>query len=75
MLGLNLARPKRETVPICVVGAANDAIFTPPEVEATAHAYHTTATIFPSMAHDMMLEAGWKAVANTILAWLDKQGF
>jgi len=25
------------------------------------------------MAHDMMLEPGWQAVADRILAWLDAQ--
>jgi alpha-beta hydrolase superfamily lysophospholipase len=75
MLGFNLAKPKRVAVPICVVGAVNDAIFSPFEVEATARAYDTTATIFPMMAHDMMLEPGWQAVADTMLAWLNKQGF
>ncbi|WP_374689207.1 alpha/beta hydrolase [Promineifilum sp.] len=69
------ARPKRVSVPMLILGAANDRIFTLSEVEATARAYGTTATIFPDMAHDMMLEAGWRDVADTILAWLDERGF
>jgi len=71
----SLPRPKRVKVPMLVLGAANDRIFTVPEVEATARAYGTTATIFPDMAHDMILEPGWREVADTILAWLDERGF
>jgi alpha-beta hydrolase superfamily lysophospholipase len=74
MLLLNLPRPKRVSTPILVLGAANDFLFSPAEVEATARAYGTQAEIFPAMAHDMMLEPGWQAVADRILAWLDAQG-
>jgi alpha-beta hydrolase superfamily lysophospholipase len=66
----NLANSNRIRAPLLVLGAANDAIFTPAEVAATARAYGTTATIFPNMAHDMMLGSGWQAVADTILNWL-----
>jgi len=74
MLAFSLPRPQRVRTPVLVLGAANDVIFHPNEVEATAHAYHTTAHIFPNMAHDMMLEAGWQDVADRILDWLDKRG-
>ena len=30
--------------------------------------------IFPHMAHDMMLEDGWQAVADRFLSWLDEKG-
>ena len=74
MLVFSLPHPRRVRTPLLVLGAANDVIFHPSEVEATAHAYHTTAHIFPDMAHDMMLEAGWQAVADRILAWLKERG-
>ncbi len=73
MLILELPRPKKVTAPLLVLGAADDTIFYPGEIEATARAYHTQAEIFPGMAHDMMLEAGWKAVAERILHWLGQQ--
>jgi pimeloyl-ACP methyl ester carboxylesterase len=73
MVALNLARPQRVKTPLLVLGGARDTIFHPYEVEATARAYHTQAVIFPDMAHDMMLEAGWQAVADRIIAWL-KEG-
>jgi pimeloyl-ACP methyl ester carboxylesterase len=74
MLIFNLPRPRRVQSPLLVLGAQRDQIFTPREVEATARAYKTTATIFPHMAHDMMLEAGWQDVADAILAWLGQRG-
>jgi len=73
MLILELPRPQKVTAPLLVLGAANDTIFYPDEIEATAQAYHTQAEIFPDMAHDMMLEAGWQAVAERILNWLREQ--
>jgi len=74
MLALNLPRPKRVKAPMLVLGAAQDTIFHPNEIDATARAYHTQAMIFPDMAHDMMLDAGWQAVAERILSWLNGQG-
>ena len=71
MMGLSLPRPKRVKTPILVLGATDDRLILPSEVEATAHAYHTQAEMFPDMAHDMMLEAGWQAVADRILGWLN----
>ncbi len=56
-----------------VLGAANDMIFSRSEVLATARAYNTAAVIFPDMAHDMMLDTNWKAVADRILDWMTKQ--
>jgi pimeloyl-ACP methyl ester carboxylesterase len=71
MLWLNLPRPNLVTAPLLVLGAENDIVFTQQEVRATARAYHTEAEIFPKMAHDMMLEPGWAAVAERIHAWLE----
>ncbi len=74
MLALNLPRPQRVKTPMLVLGAANDTVFHPNEIEATARAYHTQAIIFPDMAHDMMVEAGWQAVADKIITWLGERG-
>jgi pimeloyl-ACP methyl ester carboxylesterase len=59
--------------PLLVLGAQNDNIFHRDQIEATARAYHTTATIFPNMAHDMMLEPDWHLVADHIISWLIEQ--
>jgi len=56
------------------LGAANDAVFTREEVEATARAYNAQVEFFPNMAHDMMLEADWQKVAERIVNWLKEKG-
>jgi alpha-beta hydrolase superfamily lysophospholipase len=73
MMILDLPRPERVKTPLLVLGAANDTMISSGEVEATARAYSTQAEFFPGMAHDMMLEAGWQAVADRILGWLNEQ--
>ncbi len=65
--------PEVVRTPILVMGGADDTIIPYRLVEATARAYHTQAEIFPGMAHDMMLEAGWQSVADRILSWLEEQ--
>ena len=73
-LGLNLVRPKRIKTPVLVIGAQNDNVILPKMVQATARAYNTQAVMFPDMAHDVMLEAGWEKVAKRILDWLSEKG-
>lgn len=71
MLLLSLPRKKKiRGVSALVLGARDDQIFTPAEVRATAKAYDAELTIFPDMAHNMMLEADWSAVADCMIAWL-----
>ncbi|HEY6542657.1 MAG TPA: alpha/beta fold hydrolase, partial [Ktedonobacteraceae bacterium] len=74
MMVFSLPRPKRVKTPMLVLGAECDTIFSPKEVRATARAYHMEATIFPSMAHDMMLGNGWQNVADHMLRWLNERG-
>ncbi|MFN2289590.1 MAG: alpha/beta hydrolase [Anaerolineae bacterium] len=68
-----LSRPKI-TSPLLVLGAGDDVAISAEEVETTARAYGTWPVIFPGMAHDMMLEPGWQAVADRILLWLEERG-
>ena len=70
MLALDLPKPQASKSPMLVVGGGRDSIFSPAQVEATARAYGATAEIFPDVAHDMMLEAGWRDVATRIADWL-----
>lgn len=56
--------------PMLVLGGDQDALFTQRMVRATASAYGVTAEFFPDMAHVMMLEPGWRQVADRILAWM-----
>ena len=73
-LGLNLVRAKRIQTPLLVIGAENDTVIFPSMVQATARIYGMQAEIFPDMAHDVMLEAGWEKVAKRILDWLGTKG-
>lgn len=59
------------SLPVLVLGAADDAFLAPAQIEATAHAFGTRATIFPNMAHGMMIEPDWRLVADTIAGWLE----
>ena len=70
MLALDLPRPDLVKTPMLVLGGAKDAIFSPQEVESTAHAYQSEAQIFPDMAHDLMLEPKWQTVAQRMADWL-----
>ncbi|HSJ56931.1 MAG TPA: alpha/beta fold hydrolase, partial [Anaerolineae bacterium] len=57
-------------VPLLVLGAGRDHLISRSDVESTARVYGTRAE-FLDMGHDMMLEPGWRQVADRILAWLD----
>jgi alpha-beta hydrolase superfamily lysophospholipase len=67
-------RIKQLKTPLLVLGAADDTIISPKEIEATGQAYGTKAEIFPGMAHDMMLEEGWQMVADRIVVWINSLG-
>lgn len=71
---LSLPRPKRISTPMLVLGADDDGTHTRKEVLATARAYRTEAEFFPDMGHNMMVEAGWAAVAGRIDDWLVTRG-
>ncbi len=60
--------------PMLVIGAENDRLFSPSEVERTAAAYHAPVHIAPDMAHAMMIEAGWQGIAERIRDWLAATG-
>ena len=69
MLAPRRARPAE--TPVFVLGAADDLLFSPAEIEATAGAFGTDAVIVPDLAHDVMLDTRWEAAAGALLAWLD----
>jgi pimeloyl-ACP methyl ester carboxylesterase len=70
LLYRHLARPRRVTTRMLVLGAELDGFFTAREVAATARAYRTEPVMFPGMGHNMMLEHGWEVVADRIDGWL-----
>jgi pimeloyl-ACP methyl ester carboxylesterase len=71
LLALDLPHPGRVQTPLLVLGGADDTIFSPADVAATARAYRTQPVMFPGLAHDMMLEEGWEKVADHIRAWIE----
>jgi len=75
MLDMTYSRPnvdhiRRQGCPMLVLGAADDVIVPPADVEDTARAYGAPSAIFPSMGHDMMLDTHWERVAEHIGRWL-----
>ncbi|MDE2364483.1 MAG: alpha/beta fold hydrolase [Hyphomicrobiales bacterium] len=71
MLVFDLPRAGAKRSPMLVVGGADDTIFSPRDVEATARAYDVQAEIVDGLAHDIMLEPRWRAVASRIAGWLE----
>lgn len=67
---LILPCPRRVRTAILVLGAERDAFFTVAEVRGTARAYGIEAEIFPNIGHDMMLDSGWRLVADRIGEWI-----
>ena len=65
LLGLIRLGPARVSTPVLVLGAEQDGLIAPSEIERTARAYRTTAEILPG-GHDMMLDRSWDAVAERI---------
>lgn len=65
-LRLHWGLPERSPPPVLVVGAEGDRICRADDVRATARHHGVTATLFPGLAHMLMLEPGWEAVAEAI---------
>ncbi len=71
---LRLPQSTRVQVPVLVLAAERDRIFTLAEQQRTARAYGTEAVVIPGMAHDMMLERNWQDAADIMLRWLAEHG-
>ncbi|HEX8287972.1 MAG TPA: alpha/beta fold hydrolase [Pyrinomonadaceae bacterium] len=69
----NLPKPRKIKTPILVLGAENDAIISPKEIEKTARAYKAEYKIFHDAAHDIMLEKNWQKAADYTIKWLEKK--
>ena len=67
-------RAKR-AVPMLVLAAQHDFVFSPRETLATARAYGADWQLIPDLAHDVMLDTRWRAGADAIRLWLDRHGF
>lgn len=72
---LHSLRPRvSRTIPLLVLGALDDRVFSLPEIVATARLQNVQPEAFPHMAHNMMLEPHWQRVADRIVAWLWAHG-
>lgn len=72
MLGLALPRPARaHPCPVLVLAAEEDRLVRPAWLERTARAYAATFDTVPGVAHDVMLDPGWRSVAERMMVWLD----
>ncbi len=70
-LRLHWRLPDDESPPMFVLGVHGDRICRPDDVVATARHHGVTATLLPGLAHMMMLEPGWEAVARALHGWMD----
>lgn len=73
-LRLHWRLPEAESPPMFVLGAHGDRICRPEDVVATARHHGVMATLLPGLAHMLMLEPGWEAVADALLAWMASVG-
>lgn len=73
---LPICRTKHDTsIPICVVAAKQDAIFSIREQKSLAKKYKVQEENYielDNIAHDMMLDVNHKQVSDAILNWLNK---
>jgi alpha-beta hydrolase superfamily lysophospholipase len=70
MLVLDRPKPRPVDVPLLVLGAGDDAIFTRSEVAATAQAWGTKPLMIHGIGHDVMLDDGWEQVADALADWV-----
>ncbi len=62
------------SLPIKVMGAADDKLVAPIHIYATALTYGVEPEIFSGMSHGMMLEFDWEKVCDSIYKWLNDEG-
>ena len=58
-------------LPALVLGAGRDAFFPQAMIDEAAQFHRVKPIIFAEMAHAMMLEPGWRGVAEAIREWLE----
>jgi pimeloyl-ACP methyl ester carboxylesterase len=63
-------RAQAHDTPMCVIAAADDALFTPDEAQATAARHGTEAIVLDGLPHMLMLEPGWERLAKTLRDWI-----
>jgi hypothetical protein len=61
---LVLPGPHRLKIPVLVLGAEREAIFTVRALQATVRAYQQEPIILPGMGRDMMLDSAWQKLVD-----------
>lgn len=69
-LMFSFAKVNPAKTPVYVIAAEKDVIFTLDEERATAQRYDAKLTIVENQAHNLMMEAAWKQVADMIDGWM-----
>jgi len=64
-------RRRMGEVPMLVAGAEDDSLIAPESIRRTARFYGVEAQMFSDMAHAMMLEPGWRDVADQVARFLE----
>lgn len=62
--------PVKNSPSILVLGAENDFILDKQGIEETASYMGTKEVIVPGIAHDIMLDMGWRDAANVLESWM-----
>jgi non-heme chloroperoxidase len=71
MLGFNLPRIRRNHCKeVMVLGAHEDSLISEAAVRWTAAAWGVKPVMAPDIGHGVMLETGWRAIAQTLEDWL-----
>lgn len=69
-------RPRTpKPVPMLVLAAQHDFVFSPRETAATARVYRAEWQLIPNIAHDVMLDTAWRTAADAVRVWLERHGF
>ncbi len=64
--------PPRKGVPCLVVGAGNDTLVHPSDIDLLASLHQATKEVIPNLAHDVMLDTRWHLAAESLLSWIKK---
>ena len=71
MLGGGLIWARTEiSVPVLVMGAAEDRLIQPAFVRSTARCFGVRPRVLDDIGHLMMLDAEWEAAASSLLDWM-----
>lgn len=70
LLSREVPAPHPVDIPILVVGAVQDGLFTPDMVARTAKGWGTEPVMVDGIGHDLMLDDGWERVADLLADWV-----